>query len=119
MGTGWCPSSQFYSRDRLNQVFGNNRVVGLGHNVEWPPCLPDLTPCDFFTWEYLKDNFFSTPPWSIDELKQTIVDNFNSLKDQLAVIRRVRHMHKQTLLCLGRNWATLKGIVLDIFDSCK
>ena len=24
-------------RDRLNDVFGNNRVIGLGHDVEWPP----------------------------------------------------------------------------------
>ena len=23
--------------DRLNRVFGNNRVIGLGHDVEWPP----------------------------------------------------------------------------------
>ena len=35
-------------RDRLNETFGENRVVGLGHNVEWPPRSPDLTPCDFY-----------------------------------------------------------------------
>ena len=40
-------------RDRLNRVFGNNRVIGLGHDVEWPPRSPDLTPCDFFLWGYL------------------------------------------------------------------
>ena len=34
--------------DRLIDVFGNNRVIGLGHDVEWPPRSPDLTPCDFF-----------------------------------------------------------------------
>ena len=34
-------------RDRLNEVFGKNRVIALQHNVEEPPCLPDLTPCDF------------------------------------------------------------------------
>ena len=35
-------------RDRFIDVFGNNRVIGLGHDVEWPPRSPDLTPCDFF-----------------------------------------------------------------------
>ena len=35
-------------RDRLIDVFGSNRVIGLGHDVEWPPRSPDLTPCDFF-----------------------------------------------------------------------
>ncbi len=34
-------------RDRLIDVFGNNCVIGLGHDVEWPPRSPDLTPCDF------------------------------------------------------------------------
>ena len=24
-------------RDRLNEVFGNDHVIGLGHDVEWPP----------------------------------------------------------------------------------
>lgn len=24
-------------RDRLNDLFGSNRVNGLGHDVEWPP----------------------------------------------------------------------------------
>jgi hypothetical protein len=24
-------------RDRLNGVFGNDRVIVLGHNIEWPP----------------------------------------------------------------------------------
>jgi hypothetical protein len=30
--------------DRLDDVFGHNRVIGLGHNVEWTPRSPDLTP---------------------------------------------------------------------------
>ena len=34
-------------RNRLREVFGN-RIIGLGHAVEWPPSSPDLTPCDFF-----------------------------------------------------------------------
>ena len=34
-------------RDCLIDVFGNNRVIGLGHDVEWPPRSSDLAPCDF------------------------------------------------------------------------
>ena len=26
----------------------------------WPPRSPDLTPCDFFLWEYIKDSFRSS-----------------------------------------------------------
>ena len=48
-------------RDRLNEVFGNDHVIGLGHDVEWPPLSPDLTPCDFFLWGYLKNKVFFPP----------------------------------------------------------
>ena len=64
-------------RDRLNDVFGNHRIIGLGHDVEWPPRSPDLTPCDFFLWGYLKDKVFSTPPQNINELRQKIVREFD------------------------------------------
>ena len=62
-------------RYRLNEAF-MNRVVGLGHNVEWPPRSPDLTPCDFFMWGYLKDKVFSTPPENIQQLRQKIIDEY-------------------------------------------
>ena len=32
---------------RLNEVF-YSRVIALGHETEWPPRSPDITPCDFF-----------------------------------------------------------------------
>jgi hypothetical protein len=39
----------------------------------WPPRSPDLTPCDFFLWRYIKDSVFVPPlPVSLNELKQHI-----------------------------------------------
>jgi hypothetical protein len=39
----------------------------------WPPQSPDLTPCDFFLWEYVKDKVFIPPlPVTLDDLKQHI-----------------------------------------------
>jgi len=39
----------------------------------WPPRSPDLTPCDFFLWGYIKDRVFLPPlPVSLNELKQRI-----------------------------------------------
>ena len=97
-------------RDRLNRVFGNNRVIGLGHDVEWPPRSPDLTPCDFFLWGYLKDKVFSTSPQNIDVLRQRIVDTFNALRQQPDFIRRaVRDMHRRAMLCVERNVGHVEG----------
>lgn len=41
----------------------------------WPPRSPDLTPCDFFLWGYVKDRVFVPPlPVDIDDLKQRITN---------------------------------------------
>ena len=97
-------------RDRLNDVFGNNRVIGLGHDVEWPPRSPDITPCDFFLWGYIKNKVFSTPPRDIDDLRQEIIREFNALRDQPAFVSRaVRDMHRRTMLCVAREGGHVEG----------
>ena len=57
--------------NRLQQLFPN-RVVGLGHTVEWPPRSPDLTPCDYFLWGYIKDQVYKTVPPTLAVLQQRI-----------------------------------------------
>ena len=52
-------------RDRLNETFGENRVVSLGHNVE------------IFYVGLLKDKVFSRPSLNIQLLRQQIIDEFN------------------------------------------
>ena len=42
---------------RLNHLFGE-RVLSLHNNNEWLPRSPDLNPCDFFLWSYLKEEGF-------------------------------------------------------------
>jgi hypothetical protein len=41
--------------------------------MKWPPCFPDLTPCDFFLWGYIKEQeFVPLLPLDIGELKLRI-----------------------------------------------
>ena len=90
-------------RGRLNDVFGHNRVVGLGHDV-------DLTPCDFFLWGYLKNRVFANPPRTIDDLRQKIINEFNALQQQQDMIRNaVRGMQQRALLCIERNGGHIQG----------
>ena len=97
-------------RDRLNGVFGNERVIGLGHNVEWPPRSPDLTPCDFFLWGYLKGKVFSSPPHDVNILRQRIIAEFNALRNNPNFITNaVRHIQKRTTLCVQRNGGHVQG----------
>jgi hypothetical protein len=53
----------------------------------WPQCSPDLNPCDYFHWGYLKDRVFSSAPRTLPELKETKV-LYRSQEECSAVLYR-------------------------------
>ena len=61
------------SMNAVNALFPN-RVVSRNGDISWPPRSPDLTPCDYFLWGYLKTQVFETKPRTIADLKQRIQD---------------------------------------------
>lgn len=96
-------------REKLTDVFGN-RIIALNHGIEWPPRSPDLTPCDFFLWGYLKSKVYSSPPRDTDELKQRIENEVNLLKGDAALVRRaVAGMRKRMQRCIQRNGRHTEG----------
>ncbi|GBM43708.1 hypothetical protein AVEN_60513-1 [Araneus ventricosus] len=40
------------------QTFTNERVISRGFPTAWPPRWPDLTPCDFWLWGFVKDQVY-------------------------------------------------------------
>lgn len=48
------------------------RVISRYGDVSWPPRFPDITPCDFFLWGYVKSNVYVDKPRNIQELKKSI-----------------------------------------------
>lgn len=68
----------------LEEHFGG-RVIGLGYpnwngeGLEWPPNSPDLNPCDFFLWGYLKDRVYRCNPLTIEELEESIVREIQNI----------------------------------------
>ncbi len=49
----------------------------------WPPCSPDLSPCDFFYRGYVKDKVFTHNSTSIEELKVKIIEVIHSIDVQI------------------------------------
>ena len=77
-------------RGRLNEVF-HNCVIALGHETEWPPRSPDLTPCDFFLRGYIKNN----------DLRNRIITEFSELKKRRQIISKsVKAMRRRAELCI-------------------
>ena len=101
----WCaqdgaPAHQLIAvRNRLLEIF-KNPVIALHFPVEWPPRSPDLTPCDYFFWGYLKDKVYRTPPQNINDLRNKIQNEANLLQQDAALLRRVfLDMRKSGLVC--------------------
>jgi len=47
-------------------------MISLRRDVGWPARSPDLNPCDFFLWGYLKEKFFKHRPRSLEDFKGRI-----------------------------------------------
>jgi len=46
---------------------------GDNHLLSWPPRSPDLTPCDFFLWGFVKGSVYVPPlPTFLKELRDRI-----------------------------------------------
>lgn len=86
MQDGAPPHFAIIVRNWLNQKFPN-RWIGRGTandlNIPWPPRSPDLTPCDFFLWGFLKSKVYTTKPANIGDLKQRICNSFNEVTEEM------------------------------------
>jgi hypothetical protein len=55
-------------RNSLKDKF-ENRWIGRGGPIPWPPRSPDITPCDFFLWGFVKDVVYNTQVTDLADLK--------------------------------------------------
>ena len=97
-------------RDRLRELFGH-RVIALYEDVEWPPRSPDLIPCDFFLWGYLKNKVYTSPPNDLNDFQNRIQNEVDALRNDPALIRRTFHaMRRRCELCIKRDGGHVEGI---------
>jgi hypothetical protein len=81
-------------RHWLNDIL-LHQWIGRSNNEDlmfcpWPARFPDLTPCDYFLWGYVKDKVFVPPqPVSIPDLKTRITVAVETITPDLLI--RVGH----------------------------
>ena len=99
-------------KEPLVEMF-QDRIWIPNHDPEWPVRFPDLTPCDFFLLGYMEGKVFSTPPATIEELRERIVREFDLLKRRPAMVRSaMRHMESRVNLCIEREGQHVEGHVV-------
>ncbi|GBM17514.1 hypothetical protein AVEN_193793-1 [Araneus ventricosus] len=65
-------------REFLDTTFPQ-RWIGRGAVMAWPPRSPDITPLDFYLWDYVKQHEYSERINDINHLKQRITDVIHSV----------------------------------------
>ena len=69
-------------RDFLDQWLPNH-WIGRGGPTAWPPNSPDLTPCDFFLWGFIRQHVYRVPIQNLDHLKQRIKFVFGMVTQEM------------------------------------
>ncbi|GBM01871.1 hypothetical protein AVEN_218989-1 [Araneus ventricosus] len=78
-----------------------NRVIGYGDFVDWPPSSPDLTPLDFL-WGHIKGQAYATPPPTFQDLRRRITDACASVTP--AMLHNVqREIQSRVQTCIVAN----------------
>lgn len=85
---GAPPHYHINVRNYLNRAY-ENKWIGRGAVVPWPPRSPDITPLDFFLWGYVKELVYQTPIENEQHLRNRIEEACRSITPQmLARVRR-------------------------------
>ncbi|GFW99641.1 uncharacterized protein TNCV_3418741 [Trichonephila clavipes] len=59
-------------KNLLRRSFGDDRVLNRHFHHAWPPRSPDLSPCDYWLWGYLKSQVYRDRTTSLGMLKDNI-----------------------------------------------
>jgi hypothetical protein len=63
----------------LAERFGEKFIA----KSDWPPRSPDLNPCDFFLWGYLKQRVYNPLPKTLEDLRLNIVREVENLPETM------------------------------------
>ena len=61
--------------------------IPLRGDVGWPVRLPELSPCDYFLWDYVEAEVYKHRPTTIDRLKPANCQTVNKISPEM--IRRL------------------------------
>jgi len=93
-----------HSLGLLREMFPG-RLISLRGDVGWPARSPDLSTCDIFLWEYLKEKVFKHRPRSLRDLKERIRQEIDAIPPEITrrVVKNFRERLKQSVANDGRH----------------
>lgn len=86
------------------------KVISHRGDVDWPPRSPDLSPCDFFLWGYLKNKVYINKPRTVVELKDAIERDIRAIPRNM-VERVMTNFAQRVDECAKKEGQHLKDII--------
>lgn len=88
-------------REYLEERFPQ-KWIGRAGTIAWPARSPDLTPCDFFLWGYLKSFVYQQRIENVDQLWQKINDGCDSIRANPRMLSNVqKNLFKRVRKCVA------------------
>ncbi len=75
----------------------SNRFALKKRGWSWLPYSPDLSPLDYFLWNYVKDRCYANRPTTISALRKNITDIFDSLREDSGIFSMVTRNFRRRL----------------------
>ncbi|KAL1509836.1 hypothetical protein ABEB36_004513 [Hypothenemus hampei] len=86
------------------------RLISLRGDLQWPARSPDLAPCDFFLWGYLKSLVYNDRPRTLPHLKNNIRQAIANIP--IDMLERVERNYRIRLTqCIENNGRHLSDII--------
>lgn len=100
MHDGAPPHFSILAQEYSNEVY-ENKWIGRGGPQSWPPRSPDLNSLDFFLWGHIKSLVYTTPVNTLDDLRNRILDAFETIRNTPRVFENVRaSMRRRAEACI-------------------
>lgn len=77
--------------------------IGRNGPIAWPPRSPDLTPMDFFLWGYLKQEVYSVPIDTREQLIDRIFMAAQHTQEKLMEIDLAEEVNRRINACIAEN----------------
>ena len=97
------------SMDVLRELFPG-QLISLRGDVGWPARSPDLAPCDFFLWGYLKANVYKHRPKTIEQLKSAICQEIDAIPPEMTG-RVMCNFRNRLQMCVANDGRHLNDII--------
>lgn len=97
------------SMEVLREMFPGH-VISLRGDIGWPARSPDLNPCDYFLWGYLKSKVYINRPQSIEQLKRAICQEVAAIPQEMTR-RVVENFRERLQKCMDNNGSHLTDVI--------